>query len=138
MTDDYANMKTDEMNALNAFGCIGMSLMQLNVFGFIQVNGEPDNEINVFQHMFAMTCIMKNINACSVAYVMLKASEDNNSYNGYLHADFNHVNGYQSCERTPHFRAAVNHTHNQNSLYGAFNQELYDIFKSSFALSKMI
>lgn len=93
MTDDYANMKTDEMNALNAFDCIGMSLMQLNVFGFIQVNGEPDNEINVFQHMFAMTCIMKNINACSVAYVMLKASEDNNSYNGYLHADFNHVNG---------------------------------------------
>lgn len=37
---------------------------------------------------------MKNINACSVAYVMLKASEDNHSYNGYLHADFNHVNGY--------------------------------------------
>lgn len=27
MTDDYANMKTDEMNALNAFGYIGMSLM---------------------------------------------------------------------------------------------------------------
>lgn len=76
LTDDYANMKTDEMNALNAFGCIGMSLMQLNDFGFIQVNGEPDNEINVFQHMFAMTSITKkNINARSVAYVMLKASE---------------------------------------------------------------
>lgn len=93
MTDDYANMKTDTMNTLNAFGYIGMSLMQLNDFGFIQVNGKPDNEINVFQHMFAMICIMKNINVCSVAYVMLKASEDNNSYNGYLHADFNHVNG---------------------------------------------
>ena len=46
MIDDYANMKTDEMNALNDFG-------------FIQVNGEPDNEINVFQHMFAMTSITK-------------------------------------------------------------------------------
>lgn len=91
---DYVNMKTDAMNALNAFGYMGMSMMQLNDFGFIQVNGEPDNEINVFQHMFAMTCIMKNINAYSVAYVMLKASEDNNSYNGYLHADFNHVNSY--------------------------------------------
>lgn len=75
MIDDYANMKTDTMNTLNAFGYIGMSLMQLNDFSFIQVNDEPDNEINVFQHMFAMVFIMKNINACSIAYVMLKASE---------------------------------------------------------------
>lgn len=59
MIDDYANMKTDTMNALNTFGYIGMSMMQLNDFGFIQVNGEPDNEINVFQHMFAMTSITK-------------------------------------------------------------------------------
>lgn len=59
MIDDYANMKTDTMNTLNAFGYIGMSLMQLNDFSFIQVNDEPDNEINVFQHMFAMVFIMK-------------------------------------------------------------------------------
>ena len=59
MIDDYANMKTDTMNTLNTFGYIGMSLMQLNDFSFIQVNDEPDNEINVFQHMFAMVFIMK-------------------------------------------------------------------------------
>ena len=82
------------MNTLNAFGYIGMSLMQLNDFSFIQVNDEPDNEINVFQHMFAMVFIMKKHQrlfhrVCHVESVR----GDNPSYNGYLHADFNHVNG---------------------------------------------
>ena len=46
---------------------------------------------------------------------------------------------YQSCERTPHFRAVMNHTRITNFLYGAFNRECYLIFfKSNFALSKMI
>ena len=35
---------------------------------------------------------------------------------------------YQSCERTPHFRAVMNHTRITNSLYGAFNRECYLIF----------
>lgn len=47
LTDNYANMKTDTMNTLNAFGYIRMSMMQLNDFGFIRVNDALDNEINV-------------------------------------------------------------------------------------------
>ena len=34
----------------------------------------------------------------------------------------------KSCERTPPFRAVMNHTRITNSLYGAFNRECYLIF----------